>query len=355
MVIAADGEADKRWGNETIRWHPDQRWLEIKLPAPLAHMANACHGRYRLSCPVGFPYRGDEVAAQAASGAVRYDITYQPDKRRWYLDASWTFPADGEQPTLEELRQDRVLAVDVNAGHLAAWVLSVDGNPLGDPITAPLDLAGLPTSTRDGRRRAAIGGLLSTAKGNDCRAVVIENLDFEAARTQGRERNGPRPSRGRRGRSFRRLIAGIPTARFRTRLVQMATNAGLSVIAVDPAYTSRWGAEYWLAPLKDQFSLATTTGHHAAAVVIGRRGLGARARRRERCDSTRPEDRQERATNSAPLWWAGRPSPRKAAQAGSRYSRLESSARCADVRARPIARSAGRAGRQWRSDAGPRN
>jgi len=61
--------------NQTIRWHPDQGWLEIKLPAPLAQLANQPHGRYRLSCLVGFSYRGDEVAAQAASGAVRYDIT----------------------------------------------------------------------------------------------------------------------------------------------------------------------------------------------------------------------------------------------------------------------------------------
>ena len=75
LFLTADGEKDKAWGNETIRWHPGEGWLEIKLPAPLAHLANRPHGRYRLSCPVAFAYRGDEVAAQAASGAVRYDIS----------------------------------------------------------------------------------------------------------------------------------------------------------------------------------------------------------------------------------------------------------------------------------------
>ncbi|MGH3166788.1 MAG: hypothetical protein ACRDN0_12990 [Trebonia sp.] len=39
--LTADGEAGKRLGNETIRWDPDEGWLEIKLPAPLAHLANA--------------------------------------------------------------------------------------------------------------------------------------------------------------------------------------------------------------------------------------------------------------------------------------------------------------------------
>jgi hypothetical protein len=63
MFITADGEADKNLGNETIRFHPDEHWLELKLPAPLAHLANRPHGRYRLDCGVTFPYRGDEVAA----------------------------------------------------------------------------------------------------------------------------------------------------------------------------------------------------------------------------------------------------------------------------------------------------
>ena len=78
LFLTADGEKDKAWGNETIRWNPDERWLEVKLPAPLAHLANRPHGRYRLSCPVAFAYRGDEVAAQAATGAVRYDISLDP-------------------------------------------------------------------------------------------------------------------------------------------------------------------------------------------------------------------------------------------------------------------------------------
>jgi hypothetical protein len=83
LFLTADGEKDKPWGNETIRWNPDQGWLEIKLPVPLARLANRPHGRYRLSAPVGFFYRGDEVAAQAASGAVRYDISHDPARGRW--------------------------------------------------------------------------------------------------------------------------------------------------------------------------------------------------------------------------------------------------------------------------------
>jgi len=285
--LTADGEKDKLFGNETLRWHPDERWLEVKLPAPLAHLANQPHGRYRLSGPVEFTYRGDEVAAQAATGAVRYDITFSPASGRWYLDASWK-TACVPVPALEELRRHPVVAVDVNAGHLAVAVVAADGNVTGVPFTVPLDLAGLPAATRDGRLRNAISGLIATASDHRARAVVIEDLDFAAARAEGRERHGRRPSRGRRGREFRRAVAGIPTRRFRDRLVQMTANAGLHVIVVDPAYTSRWGAQHWLAPLRAHHP--DTTGHHAAALVTGRRGLGHRARTSATGNQPAPEE-----------------------------------------------------------------
>jgi hypothetical protein len=53
-----------------------------QAPEPLAAVANAEHGRYRIG-HVRFPYRGDEVAAQTRTGAVRYDISYHPGKDRW--------------------------------------------------------------------------------------------------------------------------------------------------------------------------------------------------------------------------------------------------------------------------------
>ncbi|GAA2904000.1 hypothetical protein GCM10011428_17450 [Streptomyces violaceus] len=46
--LQADGESGKRFGNETIRVTPDGE-VSIKLPAPLAHLANARHGRYVLT------------------------------------------------------------------------------------------------------------------------------------------------------------------------------------------------------------------------------------------------------------------------------------------------------------------
>jgi len=276
LFLIADGDAEYPLGNGTIVVHPEQRWCEIKLPTPLAQLANRPGGRYRLACPVVFTHRSDEWAAQVTTGAVRYDITLDPAKRRWYLHASWRIPAV-TPPSLEELRCDRALGVDLNADHLDAWVLDESGNPVDPPHTIPLDLDGFSASTRDGRLRAAISSILRLAAEGSCRSILVENLDFADARQTGRETLG----HGRRGKSFRRIVAGIPTRRFRDLLVGMAANHGLWVIAVDPAWTSVWGRRYWQTPLNQSTKRSVTvSGHHAAAVVIGRRGLGFGARRR---------------------------------------------------------------------------
>jgi hypothetical protein len=276
--LTADGDAVKRWGNETIRVHPDQHWLELRLPTPLAALSNtpnrAC--TYRLGCPVVFRHRGEEWAAQAATGAVRYDISFDSAKARWYLDASWRIKPE-QPPSLQELRRHRALGIDLNADHLAGWILDPSGNPIGPPQTIPLQLAWLSASTRNGRLRAVITSILQLAATSGCRSIVIENLDFADARQTGRETLG----RGRPGKRFRRVIAGIPTRSFRNLLVGMAASRGLWVIAVDPGWTSKWGRRYWQAPLNHSTkSSIAVSGHHAAAVVIARRGLGLRARRR---------------------------------------------------------------------------
>ena len=162
LFLTADGEKDVAWGNLTIRWNPDTGWLELKLPAPLTNLANQSHGRYRLSCLVGFSYRGDEVAAQAASGAIRYDISRDSARDRWYIDASWkTTPTP--LASLVRLQQFPVVAIDVNPDHLAVAAVAPDGNMLATPATVDLNLTGLPTTTRDAYLRAAVSGIIATA------------------------------------------------------------------------------------------------------------------------------------------------------------------------------------------------
>lgn len=281
LFLTADGESGQIGGNQTIRVSADGL-LSLKVPAPLVPVLGQ---RLVIDEPVAFNHRGGEWADRATGRrSIRYDISYKPSSDRWYLDASWSYGTI-PVPGLAAVQAGEVVGVDLNADHLAAARLDASGNPVGTPITIPLDLAGKSAGTRDGRLRAAITTLLDFARNTCAHAVAVENLNFQDARSTGRENMG----RGKRGKTFRRTVAGIPTGKFRDRLAAMAANRGIHVIAVDPAYTSMWGGQHWQKPL--QASDATLTRHHAASVAIGRRALGHGIRRRDDGPRTRQRTR----------------------------------------------------------------
>jgi IS605 OrfB family transposase len=150
---------------------------------------------------------------------------------------------------------------------------------VGEPRRFDYDLSGS-AAHRDAQVRHALIRLLHWAKRHGV-SIAIEDLDFQA--------DTSREKHGRRKR-FRKLISGMPTARLRARLVSMAAELGITVVAVDPAYTSRWGAQHWQKPLTSKNRKITR--HHAAAVAIGRRALGHPVRRRT---ALPPHDQSERA------------------------------------------------------------
>jgi hypothetical protein len=78
MFLTADGESGKRLGNETIRV-TDTGQLSLKLPAPLARLANAPHGRYLLDATVAFRHRSQEWCDRVtANRAVAYRSVHDP-------------------------------------------------------------------------------------------------------------------------------------------------------------------------------------------------------------------------------------------------------------------------------------
>ncbi|WP_433175581.1 IS200/IS605 family accessory protein TnpB-related protein [Actinoallomurus sp. CA-150999] len=276
--LAADGESGKRYGNETIRVTPDGE-VSIKLPAPLAYLANTDHGRYILTGKVSFPHRGDQWRDRiSVNRAVAYRICEDIQRGRWYLTASWTIPPVKTVP-LQAVRAGGLIGVDTNADHLAAWRLDTHGNPVGDPRRFDYDLTGN-TQHRDAQIRHALIRLLHWAERHGL-AIAIEDLNFQAETT--REKHGRR-------KRFRNLISGMPTSKLRSRLVSMAAELGITIVAVDPAYTSKWGAQHWQKPLTSKNRNATR--HDAAAVAIGRRALGHPIRRRT---TPPPHDQSDRA------------------------------------------------------------
>ncbi|WP_323186124.1 hypothetical protein [Streptomyces sp. NBC_01373] len=161
-----------------------------------------------------------------------------------------------------------VIGVDMNADHLAAWRLDAHGNPTGAPRRFFYDLSGT-REHRDAQVRHALTRLLHWASTCGVKAIAVEDLDFAGEKT--REKHGRR-------KRFRQLVSGMPTGKLRARLSSMADQTGIAVIAVDPAYTSRWGAQHWQKPLTT--TTRKTTRHDAAAVAIGRRAQGHPIRRR---------------------------------------------------------------------------
>ncbi|MFB7089567.1 IS200/IS605 family accessory protein TnpB-related protein [Streptomyces sp. NPDC056296] len=295
--LQADGESGKRFGNETIRISPDGE-VSIRLPAPLQHLANAPHGRYVLTGRVRFAHRGQEWADRVAvNRAVAYRIHHDVDRGRWYVTGSWQKPVTRTTPLSAALAQG-VIGVDMNADHLAVWHLDVHGNPTGHPRRFFYDLTGS-AAHRDAQVRHALTRLLHWATSRGVKAIAVEDLDFTAEKT--REKHGGR-------KRFRQLISGMPTGRLRARLTSMADQTGITVIAVDPAYTSKWGAQHWQKPLTS--TTRKTTRHDAASIAIGRRAQGYPVRRRTAPPRAHQSDVHGHRTVQAGLDSPGREGPR---------------------------------------------
>nr|WP_042180619.1 transposase [Kibdelosporangium sp. MJ126-NF4]CEL14482.1 transposase, IS605 family, OrfB [Kibdelosporangium sp. MJ126-NF4]CTQ88847.1 transposase, IS605 family, OrfB [Kibdelosporangium sp. MJ126-NF4] len=275
--LQADGESGKRHGNETLRVTPDGE-VSIRLPAPLGYLANAAHGRYVLAGRVRFAHRGSEWRDRIeANEAVAYRIHHDANRGRWYLTASWQRPTIPTIP-LETARARGMVGVDFNADHLACYRLDVHGNPVGDPHRFFYDLSGS-ADHRDAQTRHAITQLLHWATRCGVAAIGIEDLDFSAEKT--REKHGRR-------KRFRQVISGMPTGKLKARLVSMAADAGLAIVAVDPAYTTQWGAQHWRKPLCTPHRILSR--HDAASIAIGRRALGHPIRRRTTPPRTHQSD-----------------------------------------------------------------
>jgi IS605 OrfB family transposase len=269
MFLAADGESGKRFGNETIRITGTGQ-VSIRLPAALAHLANAPHSRYVLDTTAVFRHRGEEWADRiSANRAVAYRIHHDPVRRRWYITASWQRAAVPVLPMDTALAKG-VVAVDMNDDHLAAWHLDIHGNPVVEPQRFFYDLSGT-AAHRDAQIRHALTRLLHHTRRSAAEAIAIENLDF--ADGTSREKHG-------RNKRFRRLISRFPTAKLKARLVSMAAEQNIAIIAVDPAYTSRWGAQHWQQPLTSTRTTITSraartrseSGRPACPTPFGARG-----------------------------------------------------------------------------------
>ena len=164
--LAAAGLTEDQWHSQ---WESARLFLtadgEAARPGEMRRSAGTpMRAGWRSSCPPrsptwrtsrtaatdcpsrpGFPTAGDEVAAPAATGAVRYDLRRRPGAevaRSWGRRSWKTAPAAAAVPR-QTAGQRPVVAVDVNHGHLAARRHRGGWQRPWRPGHHRLDLAGL--------------------------------------------------------------------------------------------------------------------------------------------------------------------------------------------------------------------
>ena len=312
-VLVGSGETGKPGGNDTIRVLPSatlgEYVLQVRLPKHLEHLSNTPgpQAMYQTNSRICFDARNRAEGSRSQkigewhervvnSKAVGYRLSYDTDTRRWVLTAAWTRtkkprnkpdpdtpPKSSEEPLQAAPGDDaadvafakRCFAIDLNAGHIDGFVLDQHGNPVSRPIVYQIPQQGT-SKQRQSRvcetlHRLCREHLLHA----DINHVAIEHLDFADIAAQGRNRPA---RRGAAGRGTRRKTLGIPTAKFTYHAAAIFNSYNIGVVAVDPAYTTRWGARIWQ-PALDSSRKQSGTRRSASSVVIGRRSQGHGPRR----------------------------------------------------------------------------
>ncbi len=281
MFFTADGETGLLYGNPNIRVVPSSSGgtecpVLIRLPEGLKHLANT-DGRspvYKLDGGLEWNHRALEWEHQCnARGSISYTLFYDVDKQAWYILASWTVPLPETTP--EVPLPVKCLGLDLNSDHIAAFNVDEHGNPVGKPASFPIAEEGS-SAHRLGKLREAVHAALAWGKQHGAETVAVEKLDFVPLKSRDNEKH----YRGKAGKTARRKVSGIPTSKATEAITSSARKHGLTVIAVDPAYTSKWGARYWRKPLNSS-RRQKSSRHHAAALMIGRRSQGHAAKRKD--------------------------------------------------------------------------
>ena len=315
--IYAVGDCSHACGNSIIRLD-ENGGLRILVPAAVRGAVEEALGEpldkkkyLTLSSPVRFHYGWDVLLSNIEHNhSVSSSITYEPDNRSWRLTCTanadvetnilasafavsggsvagedgQSFAAGRDNPAVAarlakkssdaELKKAtvssaidrskiaagdrrRFMGIDVNYGHIDLVVCDVHGNPCGAPLTIPFATRG-----NDKQLKSSLLHALDRVK-HICSARHVECVFIEDLKgfsdSKSRVLNGG-------GRDFRRWVNSIPSGSFREWLSRKVSSISCHVELVPAAYTSQAASVFWF----DVFSC----GHHGAALMIARRGLG---------------------------------------------------------------------------------
>ena len=265
ILIGSKGETA---GNQTCQGQVGEADLSAWMKLPPGLVGAGMSDRVRISMPMPDHYRNELTRALAREDekdrtAVAWRFVRDPDWPDGRRLSPWRVFITFEMP-VKGLRRPRlaggpVLGVDINADHIAACLMTADGNPAARH-KVPMPLRGKSA----GQRRAIIGDaaarIVALAKEADA-TVAFEQLDFRKKRQE--------LHRGRAafGAGYARMLSAFAHAQIVTALERGCARAEIDHAMVNPAYTSVIGA----VNLARRYGLSR---HQAAAGAIARRAQG---------------------------------------------------------------------------------
>lgn len=271
------GGADEACGNKSCKASLDAAGrirLDLRLPPALVADATpedgpAAASRTLSIAGIALPAFGAATIREAvrrnqqASGRIALTFRFVRDRDfRHETLSAWRVCVTIKESLPAPRPAERWLGLDINADHIAAALVSADGNPL-ETYRFPLPLRGKSSNQRRAIIEAAAVEAVALAERLEA-TIVLEALDFTKKK---RELADARNRETDAGRRRARMLSSFAYARIRTAIVRRAEREGVATRAVSPAYTSLIGEVNFAR----RYGL---TRHQAAAVAIARRAAG---------------------------------------------------------------------------------
>jgi IS605 OrfB family transposase len=265
------GSKDENGGNQTCVLQPDGA-LRIRVPGCLIRK----YGRFVTIPRVRYAYGQDQIdyAIQARTAITHRFVR---DRKGWYLHSTVDVPKG--KPVTFNPREIGVFAVDVNEMEIAMAETDRFGNFVFSR-TWPAVVKDLSTE----QTKALYGEIVKEILKQAVKAgkpLAHERLDFSKKKASLKEQ----------GVAYARMLSGFAYSTFLTLLDRRAEKEGVTVIDVNPAFTSVIGKHNFM----NRYGI---TPHEAAAIAIARRAQ----RYSEQPDSARVISSVPARTRGKHIW-----------------------------------------------------
>ena len=255
------GSKDETAGNQTCKFIKNKDDFSIYLRLP-----NDFSEKTLIIERVTFGYGQEEIKRALLENELRHakrlanepyshlgkaiNYLFKKDKKGWRVFVT----VEKEKPPIISSKKNGMIGVDINVNHLAVVETDRFGNIIGKK-TIPCSVYGKSKN----QSLAIIGDAvqkISKPAIQKQKPIAFEKLDFSKKKQALREENN----------KYGRMLSSFAYGKISSFIEMSAFKAGIGIFKENPAYTSIIGK----IKFAKQYGLST---HHAAALVLARRGL----------------------------------------------------------------------------------